>query len=59
MISSGFKFNETISEKDGDTVVSQTYQVDKGDGVFKSFKVSLQTENPKWDEDKQKGLKEG
>lgn len=59
MISSNFKFNETISEKDGDTVVSQTYQVDKGDGVFKSFKVSLQTENPKWDEDKQKGLKEG
>ncbi len=59
MISSGFKFNETISEKDEDTVVSQTYQVDKGDGVFKSFKVSLQTKNPKWDEDKQKGLKEG
>jgi hypothetical protein len=59
MISSNFKFNETISEKDGDTVVSQTYQVDKGDGVFKSFKVSLQTKNPKWDEDKQKGLKEG
>jgi hypothetical protein len=50
MISSGFKFNETISEKDGDTVVSQTYQVDKGDGVFKSFKVSLQTPNPKYKE---------
>ena len=51
MISSGFKFNETISEKDGDgTVVSQTYQVDKGDGVFKSFEVSLQTPNPKYKE---------
>ena len=50
MISSGFKFNETISEKDGDTVVSQTYQVDKGDGVFKSFEVTLQTPNPKYKE---------
>ena len=50
MISSNFKFNETISEKDGDTVVSQTYQVDKGDGVFKSFEVTLQTPNPKYKE---------
>ena len=48
MISSKFKFNETISDKaDDGTVLSQTYQVDKGDGVFKSFKVTLQTPNPK------------
>jgi len=50
MISSGFKFNETISKKDEGTVVSQTYQVDKGDGVFKSFEVTLQTPNPKYKE---------
>lgn len=49
MISSGFKFNETISDKDDDgTVLSQTYQVNKGDGVFKSFKVTLQNPNPKY-----------
>ncbi len=49
MISSGFKFNETISDKDDDgTVLSQTYQVDKGDGTFKSFKVTLQNPNPKY-----------
>ena len=51
MISSGFKFNETISEKDDDgTVLSQTYQVNKGDGVFKSFEVTLQTPNPEYKE---------
>ena len=51
MISSGFKFNETISDKDDDgTVLSQTYQVDKGDGTFKSFKVTLQNPNPKYKE---------
>ena len=51
MISSGFKFNETISDKDDDgTVLSQTYQVDKGDGVFKSFEVTLQTPNPEYKE---------
>ncbi len=51
MISSKFKFNETISDKaDDGTVLSQTYQVDKGDGVFKSFKVTLQTPNPKYKE---------
>jgi len=51
MISSGFKFNETISDKDDDgTVLSQTYQVNKGDGVFKSFKVTLQNPNPKYKE---------
>ena len=59
MISSKFKFNETEAIKDGDTVVSQTYNVDKGDGKFAEFKITLQTENPKWEEDKQEGLKEG
>ena len=60
MISSGFKFNETISDKDDDgTVLSQTYQVDKGDGTFKSFKVTLQNPNPKWNETLQKGKKKG
>ena len=60
MISSGFKFNETISDKDDDgTVLSQTYQVNKGDGVFKSFKVTLQNPNPKWNETLQKGKKKG
>ena len=60
MISSGFKFNETISDKDNDgTVLSQTYQVDKGDGTFKSFKVTLQNPNPKWNETLQKGKKKG
>jgi hypothetical protein len=60
MISSGFKFNETISDKDNDgTVLSQTYQVNKGDGVFKSFKVTLQNPNPKWNETLQKGKKKG
>ena len=65
MIKSGFKFNETISNKEkvdrgGDEIAtSQTYQVDKGDGVFKSFKITLATLNPKYDKDKQANLKKG
>ena len=60
MISSGFKFNETISDTaDDGTVLSQTYQVKKGDGEFASFKVTLQNLNEDWDETEQKGLKVG
>ena len=60
MISSGFKFNETISDKDDDgTVLSQTYQVAKDGDTFKSFKVTLQNPNPKWNETLQKGKKKG
>jgi len=65
MIKSGFKFNETISNKEkvdrgGDEIAtSQTYQVDKGDGQFASFKITLATLNPKYDKDKQANLKKG
>jgi hypothetical protein len=65
MIKSGFKFNETISNKQIDDrskeeiSTTQTYQVDKGDGQFASFKITLATPNPKYDKDKQKNLKKG
>ena len=66
MVKSGFTFSDTtVSKKDGDredeegVIMSQTYQVDKGDGVFKSFELSLMTDNPKYDKDKQAKLKKG
>lgn len=66
MVKSGFKFSDTtVGKKDGDradekgVIMSQTYQVDKGDGVFKSFELSLMTDNPKYDKDKQAKLKKG
>ncbi len=65
MIKSKFKFNETLSEKqkldrgDDEVITSQTYQVDKGDGVFKSFEVTLMNPNPKYKKDEQKGLRKG
>jgi len=65
MIKSGFKFNETISnfvkpDRGGDKIATtQTYQVKKGDGDFASFKITLATENPKYNKEKQAGLKKG
>ena len=63
MVKSGFKFSDTsVNEKVNDrgekVVMSQTYQVDKGDGM-KSFELSLMTDNPKYDKDKQAKLKKG
>ncbi len=65
MIKSGFKFNKTLSEKQqpdrgGDElIISQTYQVDKGDGVFKSFEVTLMNPNPKYKKEEQANLRKG
>ena len=65
MIKSGFKFNETLSDKqkldrsEDEVILSQTYQVDKGNGVFKSFVVTLMNPNPKYKKDEQAGLKKG
>ena len=65
MVRSGFKFSDTtVNKKDGDrgekgVIMSQTYQVDKGDGALKSFELSLMTNNPKYNKDKQAKLKEG
>lgn len=48
MVSSNFKFNKTSTQKASDgTVLSNTFYVDKGDGVFKSIKLTMRTENPK------------
>jgi hypothetical protein len=63
MVKSGFKFsdtsvNEKVSDRGEKVVMSQTYQVDKGDGM-KSFELSLMTVNPKYKKDKQAKLKKG
>ena len=63
MVKSGFKFsdtsvNEKVDDRGDKVVMSQTYQVDKGDGM-KSFELSLMTDNPKYDKDKQAKLKKG
>ena len=63
MVKSGFKFsdtsvNEKVSDRGKKVVVSQTYKVDKGDGMG-SFELSLMTDNPKYDKDKQAKLKKG
>ena len=65
MIKSGFKFNETISnfvklDRGGEKIATtQTYQVDKGDGNFASFKITLATPNPKYKKEEQEGKKKG
>ena len=63
MVKSGFKFsdtsvNEKVSDRGKKVVMSQTYKVDKGDGMA-SFELSLMTDNPKYDKDKQAKLKKG
>lgn len=64
MARSDFKFNSTstnsVESEQGETVqVSQTYEIDQGDGKFKTFELTLFDKNPDYNPTKHKNLKKG
>lgn len=64
MARSDFKFNSTSSniiksDQGEDIQLSQTYEVDAGNGTFKTFELTMFEKNPNYDESKHKNLKKG
>lgn len=64
MARSDFKFNSTssnstTSDQGEEVTLSQTYEVDTGDGNFKTFTLTLFEENPDYDKTKHANLKKG